>query len=184
MLVIVRYDPAWPATFEAEALRIRGAMGDLARRIDHVGSTSVPDLAAKPVIDIQVSVPRLDPMDLYREPLHGIGYTHVPHSDDAVYPFFHRPAGWPHLYHIHVCEAGGTEERRHLALRDYLRDHPQAAREYAQLKRRLVPQFSAETFESRNAYSEAKSGFIAPLLANAIVEGYPRDLESSDAARP
>jgi GrpB-like predicted nucleotidyltransferase (UPF0157 family) len=177
-LEIVPYDRLWPDQFEAEARRVGAALGEGALRVDHVGSTAVPGLAAKPVIDLQVSVPALEPMDTYRRPLAQLGYTHVPHPDDAVYPFFHRPTGWPHTHHIHVCCTGSEEERRHLAFRDYLRDHDELSREYERVKRRLATQFSAETFESRNAYAEAKSGFIEPLIQRALAEGYPRRLRA------
>jgi len=86
-LHIVPYDPTWPASFEAEAVRIREALGPIAVRIDHHGSTSVPGLAAKPIIDIQISVESLRPMDAYREPLRTLGYVHVPHADDSFGPF-------------------------------------------------------------------------------------------------
>jgi GrpB-like predicted nucleotidyltransferase (UPF0157 family) len=160
---IVPYDPTWPARFEEEAARLSQALGDLAVAIEHIGSTSVPGLAAKPVVDIQISVARLDPLDTILEPLAGAGYTHAPSDWDAFYPFFHKPATWPHAFHVHVCTAGGREERRHLAFRDHLRAHPDAAREYEALKRRLAAVHSAETIESRQAYSDAKSEFIAPI---------------------
>ena len=122
---LVPYDAGWPAAFAAEAARIRAALGALALRIDHNGSTSIQGLRAKPIIDIQVSVAALQPLAAYATPLEGLGYTHVPHADDAFAPFFHRPADWPHSHHVHVVEYGGREERRTLAFRDYLRDHPQ-----------------------------------------------------------
>jgi GrpB-like predicted nucleotidyltransferase (UPF0157 family) len=117
---IVPYDSAWPTQFEAEAYCIREALGYLAVRIDHNGSTSIPGLAAKPIIDIQVSVESLQPIGTYREPLRSIGYVHVPHEDDSFCPFFHRPSNWPHTHHVHVVKAGGYEERRTLAFRDYI----------------------------------------------------------------
>src|SRR5262249_8534461 len=138
-LEVVPYDPQWPVAFEEEAGRIRAALGAVALRIDHNGSTSVPGLAAKPVIDIQVSVAELEPMDAYRQPLQSIGYTHVPHPDDSFCPFFHRPDTWPHSHHVHVVRGGGMEERRTLAFRDYLRGHPDCAREYERLKLHLAP---------------------------------------------
>jgi GrpB-like predicted nucleotidyltransferase (UPF0157 family) len=113
-------------------------------------------------------------MDAYRAPLRSIGYTHVPHADDAFCPFFHRPYGWPHTHHVHVVAAGGAEERRTLAFRDYLRDHPESAREYAALKRRLAPQFSAATLASRQAYADAKTAFVEGIVAQALSLGYPR----------
>ena len=167
------HDPAWPARFRDEARRIEAAMGSAAVRVDHVGSTAVPGLAAKPVIDIQVSVRVLHPLEPHLRPLRELGYTHVPHPDDATYPFLHRPADWPHSHHVHLCEAGGREERRHLAFRDYLREHVEEAAAYADLKRRLAAAFSAASFESRNAYAEAKSGFIEPIIRRALSLGYP-----------
>jgi GrpB-like predicted nucleotidyltransferase (UPF0157 family) len=173
-ILISPYDPAWPDLFEAEAKRIGGALGSSAARIDHVGSTAVPGLAAKPVIDIQVSVCLLHPLEAHLPPLVGLGYTHVPHPDDATYPFLHRPSVWPHSHHIHLCQAGGQEERRHLAFRDFLREHPEEAAAYAGEKRRLASEFRSSSFDSRNAYAEAKSAFIEPVIARALALGYPR----------
>jgi GrpB-like predicted nucleotidyltransferase (UPF0157 family) len=112
---IVPYDPAWSAAFAAERDRIVAVLRTVAVRIDHNGSTSVPGLAAKPVIDIQISVRILQPVEAYGALLEQLGYTHVPHEDDSVCPYFHRPATWPHSHHVHVVEAGGAEERRTLA---------------------------------------------------------------------
>ena len=87
-LEIVPYDPRWPSAFEAEAVRLRNTLGALALRIDHNGSTAIPGLAAKPIIDIQVSVTALQPMAPYETPLRTIGYVHVPDYDDSFCPFF------------------------------------------------------------------------------------------------
>lgn len=173
-LEVVPYNPDWPAAFEAEAIRIRTALGTLALRIDHNGSTSIPGLGAKPIIDIQVSVETLQPIESYGEPLRAIGYVHVPHPDDSFCPFFHRPRNWPHSHHVHVVEAGGGEERRTLAFRDYLREHPSAAIEYEKLKQDLAKQLSTITAESREAYANAKTEFIERIVARALSEGYPR----------
>ena len=172
-LEIVPYDPAWGGAFVREEARIRKAVGPLALRIDHHGSTAVPGLAAKPVIDIQVSVADVAAIDTYRQPLQSIGYTHVPHPEDAFCPFFHRPAHWPHTHHVHVVRVGGAEERRTLAFRDYLRDHPAEAQAYAELKVRLAARFSAESFESRQGYANAKTEFVERLVATALRLGYP-----------
>ena len=172
-IAIVSPDACWASAFAAEEKRIRRALGERALRIDHVGSTSVPDLAAKPVIDIQVSVALLHPMEPWRTALETIEYQHVPHPDDVRYPFLHRPASWPHTHHIHVCTAGSPTESAHLAFRDYLRDHPQTAREYERLKRELAAVHSAANMEARNAYSNAKSSFIRPLVERALASGYP-----------
>ena len=171
---IVPYDPAWPAAFDVEASRIRGALGAIARRIDHHGSTAVPGLAAKPIIDIQISVDRLHPLSTFAQPLAAIGYTHVPHPDDAFCPFFHRPARWPHTHHVHVVQSGSEEERRTLAFRDYLRDHPEAARDYERLKRELAARLIGADAESREAYARAKSDTVEQIVVAALSRGYPR----------
>ena len=178
-LEVVPYDPCWPAAFEAEALRLRTALGTRALRIDHNGSTSIPGLCAKPIIDIQVSVAALQPIAAYGEPLQAIGYVHVPHPDDSFCPFFHRPPLWPHSHHVHVVEKGGAEEQRTLAFRDYLRDHAAAAREYGHLKEELAMQLSATTPESREAYARAKTAFIERIIGLALGGGYPRELLQS-----
>jgi GrpB-like predicted nucleotidyltransferase (UPF0157 family) len=175
-LEVVPYDAGWPAAFEAEAIRLRTALGTLALRIDHNGSTSIPGLGAKPIIDIQVSVAALQPMAAYGERLQVVGYVHVPHPDDSFCPFFHRPPRWPHSHHVHVVEGGGAEERRTLAFRDYLRDHAAAAREYEHLKQSLARQLAATTRESREAYTRAKSDFIERIVARTSSSGYPREL--------
>jgi GrpB-like predicted nucleotidyltransferase (UPF0157 family) len=172
-LQIVRYDPKWPAAFQAEALRLRQALGTLAVRIEHNGSTAVPGLAAKPIIDLQVSVANLEPLMANREPLEAIGYLHVPHPDDSFCPFFHRPSRWPHTHHVHIVESGGAEEKRTLAFRDYLRDHAEAAAEYEQLKRSLALQSTTDP-DSREAYARAKTDFIERTIALALSCGYPR----------
>jgi GrpB-like predicted nucleotidyltransferase (UPF0157 family) len=167
-VIVVPYDPRWPAEFEAERDRIRIALGALALRIDHHGSTAVPGLAAKPIIDIQISVERLHPIEGYADGLARLGYQHLAHADDAFCPFFHRPADWPHTHHVHVVEAGGDEERRTLAFRDYLREHVEVAREYEALKQRLAGQFGGEAFSSRQAYADAKSEFVNGVVRLAL----------------
>jgi GrpB-like predicted nucleotidyltransferase (UPF0157 family) len=175
-LEIVPYDPGWPRAFEAEAARLREALQTLALRIDHHGSTSVPGLGAKPIIDIQVSVGTLQPLSAYGAKLEALGYVHVPHPDDAFCPFFHRPLQWPHSHHVHVVERGGREERRTLAFRDYLRDHPGVAREYEDLKRALAGQIVSADPESREWYAAAKTAFVEQVVRLALAGGYSRDL--------
>lgn len=173
---IVPYDPGWPAAFEAEAARLRSALKTLALRIDHHGSTSIPGLGAKPIIDIQVSVAALQPLSVYGAKLEGIGYIHVPHPDDSFCPFFHRPIQWPHSHHVHVVERGGREERRTLAFRDYLRDHRDVAREYEDLKRTVAVQIVAADSESQERYAVAKTDFIERVVGLAVSRGYPQVL--------
>jgi len=171
VIVIAPYDHTWPSSFEAEAERIRGAFGSHALRVEHVGSTSVPGMAAKPVIDIQVSVASLEPRDHCHAWLSDLGYTHFPLGTfDLVYPFFKRPVGWPGTHHVHLCATGSVQERDHLAFRDYLRSNPCAAAEYGALKRNLAGSHDGLTLESQERYSLSKSEFVASVLVRAATE--------------
>jgi GrpB-like predicted nucleotidyltransferase (UPF0157 family) len=174
-LQISSYDPRWPLEFEAERDRIAETLGPIACRIDHSGSTAVPGLDAKPIIDIQVSVRQLQPIRCYSEPLATLGYVHVPHFDDAFCPFFHRPREWPHTHHLHVVESGGQEERRTLAFRDFLREHGDVVTEYVTLKKQLAALTDATDAPSREAYARAKGEFIERIVQTALAVGYPRD---------
>jgi GrpB-like predicted nucleotidyltransferase (UPF0157 family) len=175
-LEILPYNPRWVVEFEAERNRIAHVIGDLAVRIEHCGSTAVPGLEAKPIIDIQISVKGLQPIRRYAELLATLGYLHVPHIDDAFCPFFHRPSVWPHTHHVHIVEAGGQEERRTLAFRDFLREHSDVARQYAALKQSLAALTDATDADSREAYATAKSEFIQSVVLFALTTGYPRGL--------
>ena len=176
-LQISPYDPGWVMEFSAELNRLAHVLGTLARRIDHHGSTAVPGLEAKPIIDIQISVEQLQPLRAYADPLASLGYVHLPHVDDAVCPFFHRPGPWPHTHHIHVVQAGGPGERRTLAFRDFLREHPGVARDYVELKKQLATLADAADPLSREAYANAKSEFIDRVVQMALAAGYPRGYE-------
>lgn len=173
MITIDPYDPAWPARFDAEAVNIRRMLGELALRVEHVGSTAVPGLSAKPVVDIQVSVPSLEPMGHFIGRLSQIGYDHVPLGQfDLVYPFFQKPAVWPSTHHIHLCVVGSEQERQHLAFRDYLRNHPSVAAEYVTLKRQLASSHDGGTITSQERYSLSKSEFVKSVLTRAVADGY------------
>jgi ribosomal-protein-alanine N-acetyltransferase len=172
-LRLVSYDPAWPAAFAAERDRIASALGARALRIDHHGSTAVPGLEAKPIIDIQVSVGSLNPLSSYAEALAEAGYFHAPHPDDAWCPFFYRPAAWPHTHHVHLVESGGDAERRTLAFRDYLRDRADVARDYALLKRELSRRYDAGELHGLEGYADAKTEFVVATTDIALAAGYP-----------
>jgi len=186
-LEIKPFDPNWSVEFEAERVRLEATLGKVALRIDHNGSTAVPGLAAKPIIDIQVSVRKLKPSVVYSGPLESAGYVHLPHPDDSFAPFFYRPAVGPHTHHVHVVEAGGEEERKTLAFRDYLREHAEIARKYEALKRELAARYSSSDLSNHQAYADAKSEFVAAVTRQAIAEGYPQDptiLPVDDPSRP
>ena len=172
MVVISEYDANWPILFEEEAHRLRAAFGSSALRIEHVGSTSIPGLAAKSVIDIQVSVASLAPHGRYVDTMAALGYRHVALGDfDLVYPFFHKPAEWPGTRHVHLCEAGAEQEWKHLAFRNHLRAHSRVAAQYQALKRELARTHDTSTPQSMEAYSLAKSEFVAEVLRAAEADG-------------
>ena len=159
------YDPGWPARYEAEAERIRASLGERAVRVEHVGSTSVPGLAAKPVIDIQVSVPSMVPRSSYVDPLVELGYRWAldPWTDE--HEFFSRDEDGERAVHVHVCGVGSEWERRHLAFRDWLRDNPEDAAAYERLKRDLAKRHPRDTY----SYNDAKTAFIQEVETRATV---------------
>ena len=160
-LVVVGYDPAWPLTYERWRQRMAAALGRTAIRIEHVGSTSVPGLAAKPIVDMQVSVADLGDEPCYVPQLQAVGL--VLRSRDELHRYFRPPAGQPREVHVHVCAAGGRWERDHLLFRDYLRAHPAACRRYAEAKRTIVLRWSDDGW----AYTEAKTGVVLDILEQA-----------------
>jgi GrpB-like predicted nucleotidyltransferase (UPF0157 family) len=161
---IVEPDPAWPAAARAELDRLAAALGPIAVRLEHVGSTAVPGLAAKPIVDLQLSVASLSPQAAYGDPLARLGYRFVPDPEMPDYHFFGKPAERPRTHHLHVCEAGSEHERRHLAVRDFLRAHPGEAASYAAFKRALAERHT----QDRLAYIEGKDPYMVELEARAV----------------
>jgi GrpB-like predicted nucleotidyltransferase (UPF0157 family) len=159
---IVDYDPAWPQRAAVEIGRIAPALGPLALRVEHIGSTSVPGLAAKPILDFLVVVDALD--RAYVEPLERLGYQFTPFADSPHRHFFGRPPERPRTHHVHVVAAGTHEERTHLAFRDHLRTHPEAAREYAAAKRVAATAHPTDIF----AYTDAKAAIVERIEAEAL----------------
>ncbi len=171
MIRLVAYDEAWPLQFETEVLAMRATLGELAMRIEHVGSTSVPGLVSKPVIYIQVSVPSLESLGPFIPPLAALGYRHRADPDpdfERVYPYFHKPGDWAHTHHLHLCQGHSEMEWKHVAFRDYLRANAAARDEYVALKRELATLHGGATHEGRQRYADAKSEFVARALAAVI----------------
>ena len=152
---IVAYDIAWPGLFADLAVRLRRELGPLAKRIDHIGSTAVPDLAAKPVIDIQISVDALERVERYRDPIERCGFVWRADNPDLTKRYFReRPGG--RRTHIHVRRSGSFSEQVALLFRDYLRHHRDQADRYGEEKRRLAHLLSTD----RLAYVTAKTPFV------------------------
>jgi GrpB-like predicted nucleotidyltransferase (UPF0157 family) len=161
---IVDHDPAWAERAAAEIGRIEAALGPLATRVDHVGSTAVPGLAAKPIVDLQASLTALEPRSSYVVPLERLGYLFAPDPASPDFHFFGKPPERPRAFHLHVCAAGSEHERRHLALRDFLRAHPDEAARYGDLKREIAARHPGD----RLAYLDGKGPYLAGLERRAL----------------
>jgi GrpB-like predicted nucleotidyltransferase (UPF0157 family) len=168
-IVIVAYDPAWPALFEQERAKLAAALGALVVAIEHVGSTAVPGLAAKPIIDLMVGVRSLTGARCRCvEALQAAGYAYMPEYQSWLPDelFFRKGLPGPWTHHVHVMEPSNPGWRRRLLFRDYLRAHPESADAYAKLKRDLAAAFKDDIA----AYRNAKDAFVAETMAKARKE--------------
>lgn len=163
-IVVVEYDEAWPDRFDQLGTRLRTQLGSVALRIDHIGSTAVPGLAAKAIIDVQISVEALEPVDLYRARLERAGFEHRADNPERTKRYFREQPGHRRT-HIHVRRAGSFSEQFALLFRDFLRSHGSSAEEYAELKRSLADRFPHP--HQRHDYVEAKAPFIWATLRRA-----------------
>lgn len=162
-VIVVEYDPNWPVLFQSLRGRIADALGSMAAAVEHVGSTAVPNLAAKPVIDIDVLLVSESELPAAIDRLANLGYVHqgnlgIPDREAFLAPT-HDP---PH--HLYVCPPRSREFQRHLAFRDYLRAHPKEAKAYGDLKKTLALQFR----DDRSAYISGKSDFVVERINRAI----------------
>jgi GrpB-like predicted nucleotidyltransferase (UPF0157 family) len=158
---LVEYDPRWPELFEREAERIRKALGDRALRIEHTGSTAVPGLAAKPVIDIVLVVRNSADEDAYRSALERAGYSLRLHETEW---YEHRMFKGPEVEtNLHVFSEGCPEVERVLMFRDWLRENDADRDLYAAVKKKLAE----KEWNSVDEYASAKSAVIGEILARA-----------------
>jgi GrpB-like predicted nucleotidyltransferase (UPF0157 family) len=164
-VTIVDYDEAWPGIFEMIRARVAAELGPLAIAVEHVGSTAVPGLAAKPIVDIDVIIASRDDLPRIIAALGRIGYSHQGDLGIDGREAFEAPAG-PPRHHLYVCSAENEELRRHLIFRDYLRAHEAAARDYAALKRDLAERYR----DDREAYTDGKAAFVEGTLRTAAAE--------------
>lgn len=162
-IIIVDYNPTWPDTFRRLGARARAALGDLAIAIEHVGSTAVPGLAAKPVIDLDVVIRSSADLPAAIAGLATFGYVYQGEQGVPDRHAFAWPPDEPR-HHLYVCPTNSLELRRHLALRDYLRTHPDAARAYGALKRAAALTHR----DDRDAYTQAKDAMVKKLLHRAL----------------
>lgn len=158
-IIIQDYQADWPQRFEQEAEQIQTAIGPWLVRLEHVGSTSVPNLAAKPIIDMLGGVRQLsDVVQFCVGPLAHLGYEYVPEFEDQLplRRYFRKSdAQGVRRFHLHIYVLESAGWQRHLYFRDYLRAHPEQAQAYEALKRDL-----ASRYDDTHAYTDAKSDFI------------------------
>lgn len=161
-VTIVPYDLEWPGLFTKLAMALRQVLGKVAPRIDHIGSTSIPGLDAKPIIDIQISVAAFEPLDSFRIPIESLGYTFRADNPDLSKRYFREASGGRRT-HIHVRRYGSWSEQFALLFRDYLRNHPDEVGYYAHMKYALAEKYR----DDRHAYTGAKGPFIWEIMARA-----------------
>lgn len=166
-IIIVDYDPRWPLIFEEEKRQILSVIGELVLAIEHVGSTAVPGLSAKPVIDTMVGIRELAEAPACYGPLSTVGYEYVPDYEDEIPDrrFFNRGPEEAHR-HLHMAELNGSFWERHILFRDFLRAHPETAEDYCALKKRLAREFTTDM----RAYTDGKTSFIESVVARAREE--------------
>jgi GrpB-like predicted nucleotidyltransferase (UPF0157 family) len=161
-IVVTEYDKEWPALFEQIARPVRNAVADLGAEVEHIGSTSVPGLAAKPVIDLDVVVRSAADVPIAIDRLRSLGYVYQ--GDKGIRgreAFLWSPGARRH--HLYVVVAGNQPHADHIRFRDYLRRHPEVAREYAVLKQSLAKQHGSDQI----GYTEAKTDFVVGVLRSA-----------------
>jgi GrpB-like predicted nucleotidyltransferase (UPF0157 family) len=160
------YDPAWPAHFEAERAALEAAIGDwIVGGIHHVGSTSVPGLESKPIIDLLVGVRNLKGSRSCFDRLTRLGYVYAPYRSGEMH-WFCKPHPSRRTHHLHLVPVDSARFRDEVAFRNYLRTHRDVAKQYGALKRRLAKEFE----QDREAYTEAKADFIVATVERALDE--------------
>lgn len=162
-IVLREYDPAWPREFERERLLLAEHLGDwLVGPIEHIGSTAVPGLRAKPILDIMAGVRTLESSRAAIPAAARLQYVYSPYRADVMH-WFCKPSPSVRTHHLHLVPIDSQLWRDRLAFRDHLRQHPADAAEYAVLKTALAERHRTE----REAYTEAKAHFVARILDTA-----------------
>jgi GrpB-like predicted nucleotidyltransferase (UPF0157 family) len=153
------YDPRWPDLFKQEASRIKNALGNQLNEIYHIGSTAIPNMPAKPVIDMMLVCDNLDQIDLIAEKLSGLNYHDLRRQIIPHRSFFIRRQDSNISFHLHIHERGSSQIKRHVNFRDYVIQHPADAKAYAALKITLAKQFS----DDMNSYLFGKDKLVQEI---------------------
>ena len=153
---VLPYDPNWPEEFKDAASQLKLIFQELLLEIHHIGSTAVPHLAAKPIIDMLPEVMDISKVDALNEKFDALGYEVLGEYGLPGRRYFRMLDNEKHYVHLHCYEVGNSEIRRHLAFRDYLRSHSDVANQYAQLKISLARKFPNDA----EAYQQGKQAWI------------------------
>lgn len=166
IVTLCEYSPDWEKQFTYEKKKILKMLDDKIVRIEHIGSTSIKGMRAKPIIDIMVGVKDLEKVSEVVEPLKEIEYEYVPKPEFKDRRFFRKGRWGRGICHLHVCEINRTEWLEKLWFRDYLRKKPEVATEYAKLKTNLASKY----MDNRSKYTEEKGPFIRMIVEKAKLE--------------
>jgi GrpB-like predicted nucleotidyltransferase (UPF0157 family) len=158
---IVAYQKDWPRLYEQEKQRILAAIGEHVLEVQHVGSTSIPGMPAKPIIDIGIAVHNFEEAQVCISPMHALGYQYKGEFGIPRRHYFVK--GEPRTHQVHMVEEDSRDWQGMLLFRDFLRAHPDAARDYADLKRRLASEYRTD----RERYTNEKGPFIQKVLKQA-----------------
>jgi GrpB-like predicted nucleotidyltransferase (UPF0157 family) len=164
-VIIIPYDPAWPKQYDEEKQRLQRALGSLILQVEHIGSTAVPGLGAKPIIDIMIALKDITDVTGCVLPLKNIGYEHLGENGISGRHFFRKLSKETGIrtHHLHIVGAGNEFVEKHLFFRDYLRTHPETAQQYYQLKKELAAKHSID----RDFYTNEKASFIEAILVKS-----------------
>jgi GrpB-like predicted nucleotidyltransferase (UPF0157 family) len=155
---IVSYNPNWKEIYKEESKKIKNVLSDIIVDIHHIGSTAIPGIKAKPVIDILVEVKDIEAVDRYNNKMEELGYEVMGEYGIPKRRFF-RKGGNNRTHHIHIFQVGNEEIERHINFKEYLIAHPDKAREYSKLKEKLTNKY---TYDVEN-YTNGKSDFIKEI---------------------
>lgn len=164
IISVVPYDKLWPSRYEAEAKRVRNAVGDIAVEIHHIGSTAVPGLSAKPIIDMLAEVSDLAELDDRTRVLESLGYEAKGEWGIPGRRYFRREHEGIRTHQLHAFDVRSQQADRHLAFRDYLIAHPEAAQAYGELKQHLAGRFPTDI----HAYMAGKDAFVKRYESEAL----------------
>lgn len=159
-VVLSEYNSDWVALFEEEKQRLLSVCEDKIKTIEHVGSTSIPGLIAKPLIDIALTFENWESGNALIEPIVSLNYEFIAGAGVADRLLFVKRVDGDSYYHIHAYSQGSTNYKNQILFRDYLRNHKEIAEEYAQLKKNLYEEYK----DNRPRYTEGKEKFIIGLL--------------------